>query len=396
MSIFERLFRRSKKVDAEKVARLALHGVSTDTSTADAPEDHYPPEVLRALLSDFFSGKTLSQKQQEVVERHIELTCEQHDDLLEQYLSGEPFTTSQKQKIISETGDTQSRQPVPPAGEDYAAKCVVESYKEQDELRSWDSDPAFRRVLDPLNAGQNAKAADEARALSQKFPDFADIYVWWAKALLNDHKHDEARNLLREALSKCKQKYPLLNLMGEVEWKSGCISEAVYWWVQGLICQQTRKRFGEEVGAYLYLYHVADALGLSALATQLRDRVDGIRPGQIRLSPDAAGSLTRLLRASDTTPIKTVLQMVETKYFGSEPPVGRSKSSEEINDLLKIAQNGDLSDQDRVKALKRLAEVGDSTTIGPLMRLRDIESRGLGMIKFFIDDTLESIRARLG
>lgn len=85
--------------------------------------------------------------------------------------------------------------------------------------------------------------------------------------------------------------------MGEVEWKSGSLSEAVYRWVQGLICQQTRQGFGEETGAYLYLYHVADALGLSALATQLRERVDFIRPGKIRLAPEDVNSLTGLTRA---------------------------------------------------------------------------------------------------
>ena len=175
---------------------------------------------------------------------------------------------------------------------DYCNRCLVGKYKEEDESRSWDSDPRFRRVLDPLNAGQNAKARDEAEALAQQFPDFADVYVWWAKALLNDCNFAEAKRVLRDGLSKSKQKYPLLNLMGEVEWKSGSLSDAVYWWVQGLICQQTRQGFGEEVGAYLYLHHVADALGLSTLARPLRERVDSIRPGKIRLSPDAVDSLT--------------------------------------------------------------------------------------------------------
>jgi len=168
-------------------------------------------------------------------------------------------------------------------GQDYVTKCLVENYKEQDESRAWDSDPLFRTVLDPLNSGQNAKARDEAEALAQKFPDFADVYVWWAKAFLNDRNYTEAKRVLQDGLSKSKKKYPLLNLMGEVEWKSGSLSEAVYWWVQGLICQETRQGFGEDVGAYLYLYHVADALGLSALATQLRERVDFIRPGKIML-----------------------------------------------------------------------------------------------------------------
>jgi len=41
---------------------------------------------------------------------------------------------------VSEMGETQARQPATQAGDDYATRCVVESYKEQDESRSWDSD----------------------------------------------------------------------------------------------------------------------------------------------------------------------------------------------------------------------------------------------------------------
>jgi hypothetical protein len=87
--------------------------------------------------------------------------------------------------------------------------------------------------------------------------------------------------------------------------------------------------------------------------------------------------------------------MVEKKYFTSEPHAGSPKQDDEIRALLRIAQNRDLDDgEERVKALKRLAEVGDSTAIGPLMTLYSIEAEGLGMIKFFIRETLESIRAR--
>ena len=46
----------------------------------------------------------------------------------------------------TERGETQQVQPAASTGDDYAAKCLVENYKEQDESRSWDSDPVFRKV----------------------------------------------------------------------------------------------------------------------------------------------------------------------------------------------------------------------------------------------------------
>lgn len=274
---------------------------------------------------------------------------------------------------------------------DYCNRCLVGKYKEEDESRSWDSDPRFRRVLDPLNAGQNAKARDEAEALAQQFPDFADVYVWWAKALLNDCNFAEAKRVLRDGLSKSKQKYPLLNLMGEVEWKSGSLSDAVYWWVQGLICQQTRQGFGEEVGAYLYLHHVADALGLSTLARPLRERVDSIRPGKIRLSPDAVDSLTGLARASDTGQIRKVLQVVEKRYFAPLPQASSSKQDDEIPSLIRVAQDSNVGYDTRGKAVQRLAEVGDSRAIGPLMQIYNTE---LHLIRLDAMDAVDRIRAR--
>jgi hypothetical protein len=218
-----------------------------------------------------------------------------------------------------------------------------------------------------------------------------NIAYRWAKALLNERECDEAKSVLRDALSKCKQKYPLLNLMGEVEWKSGSLSDAVYWWVQGLSCQQTRKGFGEEVGAYLYLYHVADALGLSALATGLRDRVDFIRPGKIRLSPDAVGSLTRLARTSDTTQIRKTLQIVEKKYFAPRTQAGSSKQDDEIPGLIRLAQDSSAGYDARGKAIQRLAEVGDSRAIGPLMQVYQTE---LHLIRLDAKDAVDRIRAR--
>jgi len=286
----------------------------------------------------------------------------------------------------TQTGEVRQEHPTKLTGQDYVTKCMVENYREKDESRSWNSDPSFRRVLDPLNAGQNAKAWNEAEALVQKFPDFADVYVWWAKAFLNDRNYPEARRVLRDGLSKSKQKYPLLNLMGEVEWKSGSLAEAVYWWIQGLICQQTRRGFGEEVGAYLYLYHIADALGLSTLARQLCERVDFIRPGKIRLSSEAISSLTGLVGASDTAQIRKVLQMVEKKYFAPKPQTGSSKQGDEILTLIRIAQDSSAGYDARGKAMQRLAEVGDSRAIGPLMQIYNTELHTKLLAFFFIPE----------
>ena len=44
-------------------------------------------------------------------------------------------------------------EPVSPVEEQYVKDCLRHKYDESLEARSWDSDPVFRKVLDPLNSG---------------------------------------------------------------------------------------------------------------------------------------------------------------------------------------------------------------------------------------------------
>jgi len=273
----------------------------------------------------------------------------------------------------------------------YISKCFAERYSEEEEVRLWNSDPAFHKILDPLNAGDNLKARKEAEALVRDFHDFADIYVWWAKSLLNERNYQEAKRVLHMGLSNSKQKYPLLNLMGEVEWRLGSLSEAIYWWIQGLMGQEKVQGFGGEVGAYLYLYHIAEILDLSRLAAQLRERVDFISPGKIRLSPVATNSLATLVRASDTEQIRKALQMVEKKYFATQAQADSYKQDDEIPVLIRLAQDSSAGYDARKKAIQRLAEVGDSRAIGPLMQIYNTE---LTLIRLDAKDAVDKIRAQ--
>ena len=81
---------------------------------------------------------------------------------------------------------------------DYYERCMAMNYVEENETRSWDSDPAFRRVLDLLNAGDSVKARSELEDLALRFPDFAYIYVWWAHSFLSEENHQEAKKVLHE------------------------------------------------------------------------------------------------------------------------------------------------------------------------------------------------------
>jgi hypothetical protein len=153
--------------------------------------------------------------------------------------------------------------PAPATEDKYVNDCLQQKYEEVAETRSWNSDPAFRKVLGPLNSGDNAAACREAELLMTQFNDFADLYEWWGDALLRMRSLDKARQVLKNGLGKTKQKYALCNLLGKVEWKARDIDQAVYWWAQGLHCQESLKasNYGDSDGAYLCLHYVAEVCG---------------------------------------------------------------------------------------------------------------------------------------
>ncbi len=196
----------------------------------------------------------------------------------------------------------------------YVSDCLKQKYKELPETRSYD-DPVFKKVLDPLNSGDNAGACSAAQSLIKQFPDFAGLYGWWGLALLRMESLSEAREILNEGLNKANKKYSLCACLGEVEWKARDLKRAVYWWVQALHCQESLKesRFGGIVDAYLYLYYVALAFDLRECADALLRRVDTIAP--LRLDNDMANDLFSLARNEKDLYIEEVLKKIVKKYL---------------------------------------------------------------------------------
>ena len=200
----------------------------------------------------------------------------------------------------------------------YVQKCLTSKYEEQEEDRTWDSDPAFRSVLGALNTGDNSGACREAEALVPTFGDFADIYYWWAKALLRLRQFDKAREMLTRALEQAKQKHCLCNLLGEVECQAGRIGDAVYWWAQGVHCQESlcdQRYGGEDVTAYVSLSCLAQAFGLSDCANAFQTRVDQIRPGGLQFSSGTTAKLLSLAHAARGSQTPQVLRQLVTRYI---------------------------------------------------------------------------------
>jgi len=225
--------------------------------------------------------------------------------------------STSRQSQPQESSQTSKMQTTSKMDAAYQVECLTRKYREEEETRAWNSDPAFHKVLDPLNAGDNSRACREAEVLAPRFPDFADIYCWWGKALLGMREYDKARVILTAALEKTKQKHSLCSLLGEIDWKARRITDAVYWWAQGMHCQESlsEQRYGGDVGAYLYLHYVADGLRMSDCATAFLMRVDQIQPGKIRLNPEAASDLKSLAQTTRDNQVREVLQQLVSTYI---------------------------------------------------------------------------------
>ena len=194
----------------------------------------------------------------------------------------------------------------------------------------------------------------------------------------------EARKVLQEGLQISKKKYPLLNTLGEVEWKAGNIKEAVYWWAQCMHCQEPLSNYGSSIDAYLYLYYVAEGAGVSGFSPSvfLTMRVDQIRPGQMRLNASAGADLINLTRSANSTEIADVLGQLVNAYLVSKQKSIQKADPMEIDRLIRqllggatkegIAAKIQLSDgneKEQVQAARKLGELqgGYPSQYEPLM-----------------------------
>ena len=288
-----------------------------------------------------------------------------------------PVVTKAAVEEHAKKAEPPTPKPAPEIEEQYVNDCLRQKYEELPETRSWNSDPAFQKVLDPLNSGDNDVACREAEALIAQFRDFSSLYAWWGAALLKMGSLDKARQILKDGLQTAKEKYPLCNRFGEVEWKARDLKASVYWWSQGLHCQESlsASNYGDDEGAYLYLNYVAEGLGLTETANAFLARVDSIRPGMIRLNAEVANDLISLARSVGNPSITQVLKaLVETYIIPRKESVAKV-DRDELRTLIRqleadVARGVHSIDKSRASTIKRLAEIGDPEALPVLIKVQ--------------------------
>lgn len=183
-------------------------------------------------------------------------------------------------------------------------------------------------------------------------------------------------NYVEQCLKQSCNDFNECNRSGEIAWKARDLNKAVYWWAQGLHCQESlsTSNYGGSEGSYLYLNYVAEGLGLSECSKAFLMRVDAIRPGMIRLNTETANDLISLARNGKNSSIEQVLGKLVQRYI---IPKKTSTATVDPNELrLLIRQLDEVANQSRwadaekdVKAIERLAELGDPQSIDVLTRV---------------------------
>ena len=195
----------------------------------------------------------------------------------------------------------------------FVQKCLEPAFVEHAEPRDAGSDPSFKVVLDPLNAGDLATAAAEAEKLAARCPDLDLGYLWWGGALMRGGKLNEARKVCRRGLERSRRKYMLCGRLAEVNWRAGVLGDAVYWWAQAVHCLESVPDQRGESGPYLYLQHVAVGAGEPDVAAAFGARAGQIRPG-VGLDAPSAQSLAGPAWSQQVPQLRDVLTELRARY----------------------------------------------------------------------------------
>jgi tetratricopeptide (TPR) repeat protein len=196
--------------------------------------------------------------------------------------------------------------------DDYVRRCLAVEFQDENESRTFKSDPALTTVLTPLNSREYSKAIKAGNELLSRFPDFDLIYKWIGSAYRATQQLQSSREILSEGLTKVKRKSLLLTDIGETEWRLGNLEAALYWWSQALHCLSVNMI---DYNAYLLMSYLAKVMDLPDFEEVLLSRADALRGGQVRLDSQTAGQLTTLVENNKTDAIKKVLQGLQVKYF---------------------------------------------------------------------------------
>jgi tetratricopeptide (TPR) repeat protein len=189
---------------------------------------------------------------------------------------------------------------------EFSRRCLESEFNEEVEIRKWNSDPAFLKVLTPYNGQRFAAAIEEGLSLVLRFPDFDLLYSWIGEAYRMLSNLDESYRILLQGAKKSKRKCLLLIELAETSWRLNAMDKTIYFLSQALHCNPKV----EEHNIYLLLSYIAKGMGLENEASSYLQLVDKLKSGQYRLnSSDADRLINSSKRAQSATFKKIIVEL---------------------------------------------------------------------------------------
>jgi len=81
---------------------------------------------------------------------------------------------------------------------------------------------------------------------------------------------------------------------------------------------QVGSQYATEYDPFLELSYVAEGFGIRIASMKLRSWVDSIRPGEVRLTAEAADRLLGATNGQGTLPLRLAIEMIEKQYLRPE------------------------------------------------------------------------------
>jgi hypothetical protein len=203
---------------------------------------------------------------------------------------------------------------IPKTDDAYVDSCFQIEFQEFDDGRDWRELPEAKAVSQAGNAGKIEEALHCAEVLRSKYPDFYFSYYWFCILYRKQGRHADAIHALNDGLRLAKSKYELCQMYGDTEWYPGHLLKAVKWWINSIVIQVGTMNLGS-YGAFLYVSYVAEALGLESACLHLRQFVDRIGTGGIRLNAGPANTLFMAARLLGSTSMKRAIDLLDREYL---------------------------------------------------------------------------------
>ena len=229
------------------------------------------------------------------------------------------------------SGQPEIKKVEPNTDDAYVESCLILAFSEMEEEREWNTYQDVVQVRNLLNDDKYTEFLAFANPLKEKYTDFDLLYSWMALAHRKQKHYDLARQVLQEGLKVCRRKYYLCDAFGNTEFEAGNLAEAVTWWIQSVLLQETYEKHDTwAYSPFLNLAYVSQALGMSTLRDRFFEESDGRLDGQRFDQPKADEFFRKVRNAQGISSIRKVLELLGQNDLKATSTIREQPSSRAI------------------------------------------------------------------